>query len=650
MNSRLTYRSLLLLLLLLLLPLPVAAQEQEASDLQMDVLQAGYDGQYRVNEWFPVTVEVSNDGPDRRVVLDWRYAAGTGGPVFQREIDLPRDSRKRVTLNVLSKDFARVADLRLRVENDIIHEQEVRLTPLENEQSMIAVLSSDETLLNSLSTIETATMRNPQVVRMEADYLPDNASALSGLDVIFVHDIPTADLSTAQREALTLWTSLGGTLVVSGGINAEDTVPGLGDLLPVDVQDLQNGISLEPLNDFVKQDPLETDTTTTTSNVELRPGAEALDNEQLITVQRIGNGRVIFAAFDFAVLRSWRGEPDFWETILPFQPHVALAGAFRWRNSDLLRGVLHFPELDLPSFEVMLLFVAGYIVLIGPVNFLVLRRLKRADLAWFTIPVLVVVFVVATYSASFLIRGIRPQLIQVGVIQGFEGQQNGLATSFLGVFSPNRGTFTLEFPNETLVSTGGEDNMFGVIESADSPVRWTDTNTQVRDILVDVSSLRTFIAEQNVSVPVQVSSSLERQPNTLTGEVRNTGSAPLQDALLVSGDSVQHLGTIAPDATAEVDLTLNQGTFPRRANVATEGMFNRQLLLNILSDTSQPTSSFAQPPPAVPGNQIPESLFSQNRSYLLAWGETPTLEAELAGTVTEQSGLTLYMIRLQETE
>ena len=58
-------RTVLIALLCVLPVMPVAAQEQ-ASGLTM-TLRPGYAGAYRLGEWFPITVDVANDGRDIRV-------------------------------------------------------------------------------------------------------------------------------------------------------------------------------------------------------------------------------------------------------------------------------------------------------------------------------------------------------------------------------------------------------------------------------------------------------------------------------------------------------------------------------------------------------------------------------------------------------
>lgn len=620
---------------------PAAAQEDAPPPVSLEAF-VGYNDSYRVSEWFPITVIASNDGPDIQGIIEWSYPGRDDGGVFQQAIDLPRGARKRLTFYALSNDFARVGDLRLLVENSVIIEEQIRTEPVEVERFLVGVLSSDETLLNSLSAMD-ITNTSASVVHLESDLLPENAMALTGIDAIFVHDIDTASLSDQQRAALKLWTRLGGQLVVSGGSSAEQSVPGLADVLPVTVQGLQSDASLLPLARLAGSNEIAGGTTTTISQVALQPGAAAIDNAALITAHAVGEGRVIFAAFDLSALRAWSGEPLLWKRVLQTEPIFTPATASRWQSDNLLNNVLQLPALSLPSFGVLLLFVIGYIIIIGPLNFIILRRLRRVDLAWLTIPALVAFFVISTYSVSFLIRGVNPQLLQVAVVQGFEGSNEAQATSFLGIFSPRRSTYTLTFPSDTLVSTA----RFDTLNFSNTPLRWSDSETRLLDTLIDVSSIRTFIVERTIPTRVQVRSALERTNGQVVGTVENQSSLPLRDALLISGSGMQRLGTIAPGSTQQVSLDRFQNNllFPRQDvdidDDTPDALFNQQNMLNVLLGSQRFAMGNFDNTRNLGTPLDPEAV------YLLGWLEQPPFDAGLSSTTSAQESLTLYIIQLQ---
>ena len=63
-------------------------------------------------------------------------------------------------------------------------------------------------------------------------------------------------------------------------------------------------------------------------------------------------------------------------------------------DQTIVAAVSNLPSLALPPIGGLLVLLFGYIVLVGPVNYLVLRRLDRREWAWFTVPALIVVFTV----------------------------------------------------------------------------------------------------------------------------------------------------------------------------------------------------------------------------------------------------------------
>lgn len=613
----------------------------QAGPITLNVI-AGYDEHYRTSQWFPVIVEVANDGSDVRGLLEWRFPGLGDSAVYQEEIDLPRGARKRLTMYVVSNSFARSGEVRLLENGNVLETQIVRLTPIDPGQLMVAVVASDPTLLNSLAGMQFDVVGDVNVVHPDVADLPDNAIGMSGLDILFLHDVNTGNLDPAQLEALRLWVLLGGQLVIGGGINAEQTLAGVGDMAPVELGALRPDVSLDsllrlnPPQGQVGQLPA-----TTVNEVQLRADAQVLDDAGLLAERRHGAGRVVFAAFDLNALRAWQAEALFWSQIVGPLPTFDPAASYRWQNDDVMRNALQLPELSLPSFWVLLLFLGGYVLVIGPVNFLVLRRIGRSDLAWVTTPVLVVVFLLGTYLVGVVLRGTDAQVTQLAVVQSFEGETQHKVTAFNGIFSPNRREYLIGFPARSLVSYGRD--RFGS-STADTPIVYTESATEVRDALIDVSALRTFASESTVDGGAAVSSSLSRSARTVEGTVRNTGERVLENVVVVWGDSALQLGTLQPGEERQVTLRNDQRNFPGgiALNNDDEGLFDRERVLLELFDGNMFGFSGPGAVNVWPDGGMPDT----QGIYVLAWQATPTVDVQLGGTNSSERGDTLHMIRL----
>src|SRR4029079_17407192 len=118
-------------------------------------------------------------------------------------------------------------------------------------------------------------------------------------------------------------------------------------------------------------------------------------------------------------------------------------GARLNQTSLLDRGVLRLPSLSLPSTGTLLVFLLTYVLVIGPLNYLVLRRLRRLEWAWFSVPLVVLLFSCGLYAVGAGLRGGQSQLSQAAIVQGAEGQTRAFATGFIGLFSPRRTSYTV---------------------------------------------------------------------------------------------------------------------------------------------------------------------------------------------------------------
>src|SRR5262245_7512155 len=213
-------------------PARVAAQDQ--TPITLDV-RAGYEGAYRLGEWFPIGINIGNDGPDLRCVLEWSFPGQPGEQIFRQAVDLPRGSRKHVMIEVFARSFARNGRLRVLDGENPLVAQDISLDSADEGVFLAGVISSDPALLNSLNSLQIPGFTSTLVRHLGAGDLPEHTALLRGLNALFLHDLDSSMLSPAQRDALRLWVSLGGQLFVSGGVGGQKAAAGVADLLPVQV-------------------------------------------------------------------------------------------------------------------------------------------------------------------------------------------------------------------------------------------------------------------------------------------------------------------------------------------------------------------------------------------------------------------------------
>ena len=121
-------------------------------------------------------------------------------------------------------------------------------------------------------------------------------------------------------------------------------------------------------------------------------------------------------------------------------------------DSQLLNAVNTLPSLALPPIGGLLILLAGYILLVGPINYFVLRRIDRREWAWVTMPLLVVGFAAAAYLYGNTLRGGQVIINSVAIVRGAPDTTEASARAYVGVFSPTRATYQLEIPGGALLS------------------------------------------------------------------------------------------------------------------------------------------------------------------------------------------------------
>src|SRR5438876_9181514 len=105
----------------------------------------------------------------------------------------------------------------------------------------------------------------------------------------------------------------------------------------------------------------------------------------------------------------------------------------------MVNAVSQLPALALPPIGGLLALLVGYIVLIGPINYLVLRRLDRREWAWITMPILIALFAVGACGFGSVLRGSDIIVHEVAIVRGALDATGGSAQVYFGLLSPTRG-------------------------------------------------------------------------------------------------------------------------------------------------------------------------------------------------------------------
>ena len=565
-------RTLPFLAALLVLLAPVLAgfgpPRQGSGPLQLTLLEAGYGRRFREDRWVPLRVSVSNDGPDVRGSLRVRSEtnAGLNATTYSTPLDLPRQSRKQVFLYVSMQSYARQVMVELIAETgEVLASASSQLVPAREGDLLAAVVTDAPGGSVDLTGIDLAGGSSYQA-NWSVENIPPLADALLGLDLMVITDVDTGRLSVQQQQAIADWVLAGGHLVVAGGPNYRLTTAGVADLLPLAVGGTTTVDDLTPLAAFAGRyaDTLrEPDVILAVG--EVRPGAEvlvAVEGLPLLARRVYGEGLVDYLAADpsLAPFRRWRGSGALWEVLAttPRQIPSWSEGFQDWGMAD--RVAQQTPEFDLPSVLQLCAMLDVYILVIGPLNYLVLRVLRRRELAWLTIPVLVVVFSVVAYFTGFSLRGTQVTINRLALMQVWPGVDRAQVDALVCVLSPRRSTYNLTLAEGLTLRTlpeGAPGAGFNPVLS--STLIEESASYAARDVLVDASFAAAFAASGFIDDAPHVDGQATLIYSggvgvRVAGSVTNTTGMTLSDAVVLIRGGFQHVGTLEPGDSAEFDL------------------------------------------------------------------------------------------------
>jgi hypothetical protein len=410
-------------------------------------------------------------------------------------------------------------------------------------------------IVGSLDLLPNQNNVAPLAIPLDPEDLPDRVEAWGTLDRLVWQDVDSSRLSTEQLAALRGWVAAGGRLVVVGGTAGPSTLSAFPDILlpyrPTSTTDVAAGSLVAVLGDV----PADSPDVPALSGPLAGGRALATVGDQAVAAERpYGGGAVTIVGFDPTV--AWIAETDLadgmWRRLLPVR---GSGGPIMSDDSQIVSAASQLPSLSLPPIQGLIALLGAYILLIGPINYLVLRRLDKREWAWVTMPVLIAVFAAGAYGFGVVLRGSELIINEVAIVRGAPGATDGTAQVYLGVFSPSRGSYQLKVPGGALLSSPISGDFFGGDGSAAALDVVQGDPARVRDLAVGFGTLRTVRAETAVTVPL-VQADLRLEDGRLRGTVTNASSEVLKKPAVVLGGTVATLDDLKPGAVATVDVAM----------------------------------------------------------------------------------------------
>lgn len=619
------------------------ALAQSPNVIQLSV-RAGFDGYCKDNHWIPVKITVENNGAGVEAQIQLINAANFARTPFSAvEISLPSTSRKEFFVDVYPQSFLKALKVRVVVDGETLAETDLKINCMASENLLIGLLTgspADYAFLGDVQALRGTT----RIAQLNLNDLPDEARSWATLDALVVAGLDTQAMSLAQRQALELWLAGGGNLLVVGGVDWQPATAGLVDILPMTPTATQNVTSLAALRQYFNiTSPLNGAATLTVGT--LHPKASILveqDGIPLLTVKPLGFGQAYFLAADAGLqpLSRWDGLRTVFEFALARKNLSAWDLSWNPNNAALAASAL--PRLEIPSILLSCCWMIIYLLVIGPLNYFFLRRIKRLELAWVSIPALVLVFTLIAYAAGAISRGTHPIVNRLSVILAWDGVSQSQVRGLTGVYSPNRAKYTLAAQSPFVIyALTNEDG------SADLNTLQQGPSWLVPNLAVEIGGMKTIALDGSqpaLALSHDLTLDFSTNPVDLTGRITNTTPYLIEAATLHLSSENIDLGDFGPGETKEINSSIQYVVSQSNP------LFKHQpdyYPYNSYDDSETDTDYRRR--------MLSEALFNNNswqndlNVYLTGWIDMPALPVSLLNKKFESVDTNLVIFHLTPT-
>lgn len=404
---------------------------------------------------------------------------------------------------------------------------------------------------------------------------PKSALELTGLQTLVIDSFDSGSLSQTQLHAIRDFVGLGGDLVLGGGTSWRRTLlPLPQEIVPLRPTQTQDE-SLQPLADMAGQ------TTNHTAAVVSgtpagTPVVVAQDGAPLVIESTFGAGRVVLLTYDpladpfatdtllgalgwgqgltrslgnAALNQSFVGKggggpvqiTNGGVPVTGHAPGVIISNSSAVGPSqpyaDIFASLLvQAPGATAPPLALLGLILLAYVLLTGPIAYLVLRAIKRRELLWATLPAGALVFTIASYAIGLGAHG--GDFIDTSVeVQRVTPSGAMQVTSYHAVYAPARGDHTVSLPADTIATTafgsyGGGGGLSGRQTSSDTVV--VGGHPQILLHGVNVFEPNNFQTLSIVQGSTGVEAELSYSQGTVHGTIRNRTTSVLRDIRLTA--------------------------------------------------------------------------------------------------------------------
>lgn len=559
---------------------PVPAVEETAGSMetfdnnQFTVdLNVGFDGTYIVYKPMLVEGVVTNHGNafhgelqvksfTRATDTDKEYA------LYYQKLDLEPGSTKSVNMEVTMGNIQQDVEISLVNEKGMtVYQDHLFLVAKDPETVLTGVLSDSNYDLKYLSNLRLAeekdvTMEVGQEASREYQYtvflnedaLPNTVNILDSFSVLLIDDFDCSTLLKKQKEALKQWVLTGGTLLLGTGSSAQKTLKGLDFLADIQVE---GTTTVSELFGVAGPIPL----------AKLKGAqVEALKMDSgnpIFSVVKVGSGHIVLSHFSLSET-PMAGQATTLNSLQGALHQVAkssfmVSSSRQGNDTDYLRYISRdFPPFETSSMYLIIGMIVVYILIVGPILYVFLKKKDKREKGWVIIPILSfvamgVVFFLA--QSSTYKNGI---INTVACVEMQDGSSMANAEVGVSLKYSGRGDVVFTSDEQFPVSIPIEESSYTAEAETETPmyrILCGDT-TEVTFLESPSWSTQYFKTQRTMDLGGNIEMTMAMKNDRFVGEITNHTNVNFYKVVLMFNGYLHEFDALEAGATLEVDISM----------------------------------------------------------------------------------------------
>lgn len=559
----------------------------------------GYDDTVKISTSNPLSITVRNKGEafvgEVQIEVFDPYDTKI---IFAKAIEMAENSQKVIEMDVPVYTIQKNFKVFITVKDKAIYEDEVSiLRVLPPEQVIMAVITEyvdDYKFLSNYSALNqpvalpedikisrsmgTSTVIEEKVSSVESNpiiYYFDNfdelntAERLEMFDYIYFGQSQSIKITNEQEQLVNEWLQQGHTLMIETGSELNKVYTMLPNSWQIKGESKIEQKESPLLSDIPLDEPFDT---AVFENINTKDYTTyEYDNIVLALGETVGNGQIITLCVNLGMepMASWSGKIPFIENAMAtvgqdtenFYNDYNHYSPFNY----LLRQV---PTEKRPPFIFMLIMFLIYIILIGPILYIILKKKDKRDYAWAIIPAGSILFLFIIYFVGFGTRYEVPILNSISIITLNEDDEAMHVESEMAVFNNKKGKLSMVWDkNEAKIDLNSENNRYYDSyygEEISRQLRGKITQGQVNKYEMYDTQLwspKYISATKEIPIDIDQIISISLEGDDLSIHVKNTTPLKLEDTFIKWIKSYIYVGDLNPGEEKSITAKMSNTTY-----------------------------------------------------------------------------------------